>query len=784
MSQPPEETKRLQSLLTSLIILSVVILAMILAIAAYPTIIRPAIAPATPVLPTLASSRTPTPIPSITQTPTQTGTLRPTFTPTITLTPTETLPPTGTPTPAGPATLTPARPVLGDPYRLAEWTAEQADYAAQLMNDYPNTLSVAARGEDSSAFYKAFSYSTIALREALIRFPDEPYTTRWEAQLAYSLARISSPDAGQAYADLITRALNQEEANLNNLPEWFVTTEPRLRLNMTPLQVPEGYTGSYLVEIHGPGSAFLWLLETPSGYQAKVIQSNFGFTEGADMRSIVSDLNRDGFDDVAIYNLKPSDTELEKPNIFDLSTGEIQELSFQPSGPALDLGMEYRNYWRVIQDAAGNNQLQLELSLFPVCPVTLQRSYNWDGEYFEAVSERVNSQPAADTLSTCQFIVEHAINLWGPSAAVQIMEPILPVWPPETDENGKEFPADAKDEWRYRLGIYQALSEDYDRAVETLNDLVSHPTIPTSQWVKPANEFLQAYQKPEQIYTACLQSSMCDPNLALGSLLNKILPPAQDPVEFMWQSGAALNSNGYFDFDNDGQSERWFTIQHRPLERLNLWILASTTEGLNALHVGALEGGQVNPQYLDDSETSPLVWIEEGTYFHMQRDPQTSTPYLVFASPRLTFPDRFKEGMNAVRETLLIKGDATEALRLLEELKLSPGLLCKATWSCDEYYYLLGLANEISGNDRAAIDAYLRLWWDYSKSPFTILARLKLIGTMIPPTATASTTPTVTPTGFFATTPAPTQPYPITTPTGFNPYPYPYPTETPYNPYP
>ena len=73
MQQIPPETRRIQSLLTSLVIVTLVILGLVLVIAAYPTVLKPILAPATPPIPTQRqnlSSSDPggTPIPSATRT--------------------------------------------------------------------------------------------------------------------------------------------------------------------------------------------------------------------------------------------------------------------------------------------------------------------------------------------------------------------------------------------------------------------------------------------------------------------------------------------------------------------------------------------------------------------------------------------------------------------------------------------------------------------------------------------------------------------------------------------
>ncbi|MDD5466273.1 MAG: hypothetical protein PHS96_00550, partial [Anaerolineales bacterium] len=103
------------------------------------------------------------------------------------------------------------------------------------------------------------------------------------------------------------------------------------------------------------------------------------------------------------------------------------------------------------------------------------------------------------------------------------------------------------------------------------------------------------------------------------------------------------------------------------------------------------------------------------------------------------------------------------------------------------------------------VTTYVRLWWDYTKSPYTTMARLKL-RSLIKPTATptmtatptVTTTPTITPQVTLLPTvraATPTWPFPGiptptrggTIPTATSPGAYPGPMYTPpptYNPYP
>lgn len=775
MDPIPPETRSIQSLLTSLIIVTILILGLVLVIAAYPTVIKPILAPATPPIPSLRPSGTLTPNPTVTLTPTLTHTPRPTHTSTITPTPTGTLVPSLTPTPPGPPTLTPAQPVPGDPYKLGDWSPDLANLAIELMNDFPNTLITRLRGEDNRGYYDAFYYATLAGKEGLLRFHDSPFASQWHFDLAYNLAQTSNPEAGQVYADILTQLLNQGKVELSGLAEMFVGMEPRMRLNLIELNPPSGYLSSHIVEVHGPGSAFIWLLETPSGYQYHVLDSNFDFVNAPEMRLIVSDLTGDGIEEAAIYNSAPAGVTLEAPRIFDLSNVPANELFFRPSDEVFDPSMEYTNNWRPVKNEKGSSNLQLELQLFPACPTTVQQTYQWNGAYLEHIAAQFEVEPAASTLSLCRHIVEHAANLWGPQAAIQIMEQLLPDWPPAVNEEGKPFPADAKDEWRYRLGIYHALVGNFDQANAYLNELVQTPIVSDGAWVQSAQQFLAIYKAPQDIYKACVQSQSCNPNNAIDFLINIMgVPEGQDPVEFLKANGLTLRSSGYFDFDGDDIKERWFTTRHRPLEKLDLWFVAATKNGQRALHVGPVEGDKPNLQFLNTEDKPPIVWIDEGIFAVFGRDSDIGQPYLRRVTPAQEYPNRFKLALEQARRALLNGEDANKVLKMLTDIQSYPGLLCKPTFTCDEYYYLLGLANELLGNERPAVEAYLTLWRDYSRSPFTTLARLKLARTNEPATPTptstltpapTSLTPQVTPTPTFTLVPGTTARPPTATPT-------------------
>jgi hypothetical protein len=88
----------------------------------------------------------------------------------------------------------------------------------------------------------------------------------------------------------------------------------------------------------------------------------------------------------------------------------------------------------------------------------------------------------------------------------------------------------------------------------------------------------------------------------------------------------------------------------------------------------------------------------------------------------------------------------------LMALEASPTFICLYT-TCPDFIYALALANELAGDVAGAVERYHELWLIYKDSPYTIPARLKLVGESLLPTATL--TPTLTPTTTRTQTPTP-----------------------------
>jgi hypothetical protein len=435
--------------------------------------------------------------------------------------------------------------------------------------------------------------------------------------------------------------------------------------------------------------------------------------------------------------------------------------------------LRFKGEWRILPDESGGNLLQFTTRILPACPADITRTYRLDDGSFKLGSTDYAIQPEPNIVEYCEITVDHAARLWGYSVSAEFMEAVLPYWPPERNVDGRLYAADARDEWLYRLGIAHALAGNMDSARSFLQEALEFPSIPDGQWIELAQDFLEAYQSQDNLYLACRQSLTCDPRAALQKQVSRIPVDRHTFITSdLRNRGIAIRSNGSFDFDQDGQPERWIIVRHEETQNLELWILAQDTESIYALFVDVVDTGQPNFRYSDFPEDPPIVQMLLGQGFKLERLPDTGQPFLTHHSVEFRPTTYTLDTLDGAILALFSGEDPATVLQTLEDLQGSQRFNCLNFRICDKFYYMLGLAYELNGRGSDAIDTYIKLWWEYRDSPFTTMARLKL-----------EPLPQVTPvpTGIPTETPS-SYPIPIWTPSG--PYPDPLPTATTFSPYP
>ncbi len=701
---------------------------------------RPVIPTQTPRLTTTASlapspSATLTASTTPTRTPRPTWTLQPTRTFTITPTPTTAATQAGTRVP----TLAPASPLADNiRYRLVAWDAARTQYMI-------NMLKVKAELENTPAWHQALAN---ALREALLRHPTLLETEQWQWDLALALAHTNDPLAAQQYASLIQAAVSAGQVRVNDLPGWFALHETSLSLTLYALPAQPGELNRRLLEIGGGGSAYLFLVETPAGTQVYPLLTDFNFDTPVPTTYLLADLTGDGSQELVIYHTRTdSSTTLPAPHIFNLASLPPAALPFQPETP-FDFNMQAAVTYTVLEAGASSARLQMTAVFFAICPVQVTRPYTWDGEQFVSEPFHFALDPNTTVTGHCETVIDHAALAWGAETALALAEPLLPAWPPAATANGKPYPADAYDAWRFRLGLYQALAGNDAEALAYMNAIVANPVVANSSWPATAEQFTAAFQEPQDLYRACLDAPSCNLRQAIQTLArNSSLSDPTEVLEYLQFAGVETRASGYFDFDGDGVQDRWTSIRPRPTEKLEFWVLLRAPQSsVQAFFIQIYEVNLPQPFYAAAPSQPPVVQLENGKGFIFQQQPGDQETRLRFVDVGYTLPTIIPDGIQQNQQALYSGADPAQVIQSLLALQTSPRFLgdCRALSICDQFYYTLGLAYELSGNETDTLGAYLYLWRDQPKSPYTQMARLKLELRPMPPTATRTPTPTRT----------------------------------------
>jgi hypothetical protein len=616
----------------------------------------------------------------------------------------------------------------------------------ELLRVYIDPLPTPFRNPVDPEFESAYYALAFAQQEALLRFPDSFLATEWRWGLANSLAHLNDPRTTGVYAALIEEALEAGQVRDSELVDWFANYEKELSLSVYKFTSQPGELSRQLLEIQGAGGAYIWMVEVPGQVNLYPLASDFDFDDRGKNDFAVGDLTGDGIDEIAVYfSPRADDFFLRNPQVFSLAQLPPVELPFRPEIPK-DFKLEYEVDIATIPNNTRGADLQYTATFFPACPVYVTRSYQWDGEKFDPLPFQYLVEPESGLEGFCEVVVDHASLTWGPQAALSIAEQLLPIWPPELDASENPYPSDAYDAWRYRLGIYNALLGLQVEAEEYFNQIINNPVVASSSWIMPAMTFVDAFQELGDIYSACQGASYCHIQQALEQLTR--ISKTDDPslaLDYLREHGVEIRSSGFFDFDNDGEDERWMTVKHHSDLRLEFWILAHGPNGIEALFVDFTDTDSPVPYYREPVTEPAIVQLVLGKGFILERVPVSAELYIHHVDVEFNRPtiiiDSYREALHdlfsgthpaIIRDTLL-------GIQANERFKGD----CFNLWFCDEFFYTLGLTYELTGDELSAIDTYVDLWWNYVRnSLFTIMAREKLH--FIPPPPTITPTPTIT----------------------------------------
>jgi hypothetical protein len=152
------------------------------------------------------------------------------------------------------------------------------------------------------------------------------------------------------------------------------------------------------------------------------------------------------------------------------------------------------------------------------------------------------------------------------------------------------------------------------------------------------------------------------PLLRPGLAINTVdtAPAVTDILDYLQRWGVRPSASGYFDFDGDDETERWFTIRNVPRQKLSFWILVRYSKGLKAILIGYVGESRPRLDHLEEAFIAdeslafqPAVLLESKTAFNIQRLPASQEPYLVDVALRKEYPSRFWIGVQRASDALI-----------------------------------------------------------------------------------------------------------------------------------
>lgn len=618
-----------------------------------------------------------------------------------------------------PPTYTPAVPNVNKKYKLVEWDVKQANGVIQLLRGYPDTLSLLERGYHDYDYFRAYRYVAFAEGEALLRFVDNEHEERWLWDYAQDLAKSYEETKGQAYLLLISQALNERQISVDEIANWVKSHLGQgFQIETTELSSEAKEDSVFLLAVSdGYSGVFFWLRKVNEQYEVHYLSGEFNSVTGAGMSFKLEDVTDDGMKELlTFHSYQPGGpsafyTELQVFDIVGLSPTYFEFVS--------PTDVSDRVFWcdsDTCLKILDHNQLQLIRSSNIFCPISQKRTYDFAGRFRFVLAETELVYLEGDRFDNCPFSVDSIVN----EGSLGLLQAGLLDWPNE--DSIIEYPADVRDGIKFGLALRFALSNQPAQAIKTFNELIASPTVITSTWVALAQKFLELYQTPADLYLACAAVPLCDTHAAIQQLTSQIEPAAYPlALERLQAFGVPVFESDYFDFEQDGQAEQWFTTRPNAQARIELWLLTRASGPIKAVFIGEIDSRQ--PQFA----LLPRGGFQiEGRNFSVERSSVTGE---IFVNE---VPKVLEQSINLAAQTIaqaqkdLFSG-ANPALitTILLKAQQSKDFDCKIL-DCAHFQYLLGLTYELAKDENRAVEAYLKLWQDYPENPYTIMARSKL----------------------------------------------------------
>ncbi len=612
--------------------------------------------------------------------------------------------PSALPSPAATTQIPTPQPTPGPgAYRLKAWS-EQHAFDAIIQGEQLNPAT------DAQLPWDIQEYLFTLEREALLRFPNGKNKNELEWKYAREAAILQGSEfrqgaPGESFVPLLGQALDSGQVAPDLLEAWLPTkgfnvvsrhSAPNLLGDGQPVQVLQIETQDRL----RPGEILLTISKSPQlgSYRLFSVRPSW----------LYRDSQRQTPEEVAIV----SHTASERPEIqtvaesawpaicesqlslyrwrADASSGRFENVAEQVKPIEGDYrNSECRDPWEFgAPDARGAQPLTATLrhknwAGDDCTEYEYKMRYEWDGTVYRWVRGGASlpdkSQPPQCFVGWAHAAAKHGLY----DQAIPLVVSAIAQWPKELDS---VWGPSAKDLFRFELGTWYAFQGDSDRAISTLEDVKGYRANPAfSMTPRMAETYLSTFRVSQDPDRSCV---------AVYNMLRQEFEQTPDDSRLA-SSGRTIAAWGFGEPDWDSRVPRLDEVCNHGWRPETVWGLQSPT--------ATPEAPRLTP------EPQPLT------------PEPTATP-----SPEMVQ----QQAIQAIEKTVFVDGDSRQGSQLIEQL-LAAGVIEDSNpygiETVKPYLrYLLGLAYELSGDERNAVDNYWRLQKDYPDSLYSRVAQQKM----------------------------------------------------------
>jgi len=616
-----------------------------------------------------------------------------------------------------------------------------------------------------AAFYAAWN--------ANLYFPDDPRTDVWQWKMAYYAAMGGESDmASSIYIDKITKALNEKNIRIENLPSWFQSGElrqeymtPHFDLTMQPTNVSGG-DPIYLAQLGVQGGidipGMMCLVIAKHKDQATVYLAYDGFPDGGFFPTlrypsycILEDVTGDRVEEVIADNWSGGHVGTGSLQVIDISTLPPKILPFNSSRDK-DVSAWNGTAGKFIRK---DGKVQIPMSeKLGQCDIHLTRYYEWNGSWFDLKNVSLERMEGGfSSLEDCRGYTSYFSDKDTVFEKVQILDEAIRVYSPGSDSE-----KDILEEFRVEKGLTYLFSGDIDKAREVFEEIVNNPFKRDGIWVAPVRDFMKVYQAPSDLYRACAALTACDPNrvqfvddlshpscIAINSCYTEALEytmanqvssqSLEDFTSSLQTAGVEIASEGWVDLDNDMHNELWFTIYPPSHRWYDVWIVSGYPNGVQAFPLTSVQTDSPKIKITATDSNHTIIELDDFVKYTWSRDPINNEPSLESKSEWVgenyevvtadleefkRLQSEFYTNNNFVDiHQQLSKIADRNAVCPYDALLIVDG---KQDADCANYYYTIGFAAELANDNNVAQKMYETVLEQYPTNPMALLAKKKL----------------------------------------------------------